>query len=213
MASWTKFGDALNNVSSGNQFVNSGSESLKLFGQFNGGTNFSGVTQGLTVTPGQELTATASAFIAANDSIAGSANFAELKFDYFSKQHGEFGSSDYLGSDSITLADGFSANNQWLTRQLTAVAPAGAVEARGVIVFGQRNNAGGAVHVDDVNFSAVPTVLLGDVNQDGVVGFLDIAPLIALLTSGNYQAEGDLNEDSVVSFLDINPFIAALTSQ
>ena len=142
-----------------------------------------------------------------------SANFAELKFDYFSKQHGEFGSSDYLGSDSITLADGFSANNQWLTRQLNAVVPAGAVEARGVIVFGQINDAGGAVHVDDVNFAIVPSVLLGDVNQDGVIGFLDIAPLIALLTSGDYQLEADVNEDSAVNFLDISPFILALTNQ
>lgn len=212
LASWTKFGDAINNVSSGNQHVNTGSESLKLFGQFNGVTNFSGITQGLTVTPGQELTATASAFIASNDSIAGSANFVGMNFDYFSVPHGEFGSPEFLGSDSITLANGNSPNNVWLTRQLNAVVPAGAVEARCVLVFGQSNNAGGAVHVDDVNFSVVSSVLLGDVNLDGAVNFLDIAPLIALLTSGDYQLEADCNEDGEVNFLDISPFILILTN-
>ena len=212
LGSWTKFGDAINNVGSGNEQVQTGTESLKLYGQFNGSTNYSGITQGLTVTPGQELTATASAFIASNDSIAGSGNFVDLKFDYFSEQHGEFGSPQYLGSDSISLANGSSANNVWLTRTLTAVAPPGAVEARGVLVFGQQDNAGGAVYVDDVNFAIVSPVLLGDVDLNGDVNFLDIAPFIALLTSSVYQLEADLNEDGVVTFLDISPFIAALTN-
>lgn len=212
LGAWTKFGDAINNVSSGNEQVRTGSESLKLYGQFNGETNFSGVTQGLTVTPGQELTATASALIASNDSIAESGNFVDLKFDYFSEQHGEFGSPQYLGSDSISLVNGSSANDVWITRTLSAVAPPGAVEARGVLVFGQQNDAGGAVHVDDVNFAIVSPVLLGDVDQNGVVNFLDIAPFIALLTSVTYQIEADVNQDDIVTFLDIGPFIMALTN-
>ena len=55
------------------------------------------------------------------------------------------------------------------------------------------------------------SVLLGDVNSDTVVDFLDIAPFIALLTSGMFQAEADANMDMVVDFLDIAPFIALLT--
>jgi len=215
LAAWTKFGDWINNVGSGNQHVRTGSESLKLYGQFNGVTNYSGVTQGLTVTPGQELTATASAFIAANDSIAGSGNFVDLKFDYFSEPHGEFGSPEYLGSDSVNLANGNSANNQWLTKQLNAVAPAGAVEARGVLVYGQVANAGGAVNVDDVEFAIVPImppILLGDVNLDGDVNFLDISPFIDRLTTGEFQAEADVNQDGVVDFLDISAFIIILSN-
>lgn len=60
-----------------------------------------------------------------------------------------------------------------------------------------------------VDSSAGPC-LLGDVNLDGAVNFLDIAPFIGLLTNATFQCEGDTNEDSVVSFLDIAPFIDIL---
>lgn len=58
---------------------------------------------------------------------------------------------------------------------------------------------------------ASTSVLLGDVNQDGVVNFLDIAPFIDFLTNGNYLEEADCNLDGVVTFLDIAPFIAILS--
>ena len=56
----------------------------------------------------------------------------------------------------------------------------------------------------------VSAVLLGDVDQDGVVNFLDIASFIVILTNGPYLAEADCNEDGVVDFLDIASFIAIL---
>ena len=55
-------------------------------------------------------------------------------------------------------------------------------------------------------------VLRGDVNLDGMVNFLDIAPFILRLSDMENQAEADLNEDGVVNFLDISPFIQALTN-
>ena len=54
-------------------------------------------------------------------------------------------------------------------------------------------------------------VLLGDVNQDDEVNFLDITPFIGLLSGGGSQAEADLNEDGMVDFLDITPFIRLLS--
>ncbi len=57
----------------------------------------------------------------------------------------------------------------------------------------------------------VPTVLLGDVNRDGVVNFLDIAPFIAVLSGNGFQAEADCDENGVVNFLDIAAFIAILS--
>ncbi len=53
--------------------------------------------------------------------------------------------------------------------------------------------------------------LLGDVNQDGGVNFLDIAPFILLLQNGDFLEEADTNEDGGVNFLDIGPFISLLT--
>ncbi len=59
----------------------------------------------------------------------------------------------------------------------------------------------------------IQTALLGDVNLDGVVTFLDIAPFIALLSMAEFQAEADVDEDGFVTFLDISPFIAILSGQ
>ena len=61
--------------------------------------------------------------------------------------------------------------------------------------------------------ASVSAPILGDVNQDGVVDFLDIAPFISILASNDYLVEADINEDEVVNFLDIQPFIDTLASQ
>lgn len=60
---------------------------------------------------------------------------------------------------------------------------------------------------------APATVILGDVNLDGSVTFLDISPFISVLAAVGFQAEADCNEDGLVGFLDIAPFIAILASQ
>ncbi len=158
LAEWTKFGDAINNVSSGHEYLASGTESLKLYGQFNGETNYSGVEQGISVSEGDELFASADAFIASSDSIAGTGNEVYLKIDYYNELYGEFGTGEYIGTDSILLANSSSINDEWYNRELFSIAPTGAVEARLAIVFAQQANAGGAVYVDNVQFglTAVP---------------------------------------------------------
>ena len=55
--------------------------------------------------------------------------------------------------------------------------------------------------------------ILRDVNGDGVVNFLDIAPFIALLSSQEFQAEADIDGNGIVNFLDIGPFIVILSGQ
>lgn len=55
--------------------------------------------------------------------------------------------------------------------------------------------------------------ILGDVNLDSFVNFLDIAPFISALSSGGDQLEADCNQDCAVNFLDIAPFILILTGQ
>lgn len=56
-------------------------------------------------------------------------------------------------------------------------------------------------------------VLLGDVNLDDVVNFLDISPFITVLSLAEFQEEADCNEDGSINFLDISPFIALLGTQ
>jgi len=64
---------------------------------------------------------------------------------------------------------------------------------------------------DDFQISEIVSTLLGDVDQNGAVNFLDIGPFIGLLSSGLYQVEADINEDGEVNFLDIGPFIGLLS--
>ncbi len=51
---------------------------------------------------------------------------------------------------------------------------------------------------------------LGDVNGDGNVDILDVAPFVAAIT-GEFVCEADVNEDGVVDILDVAPFVALLT--
>lgn len=58
-----------------------------------------------------------------------------------------------------------------------------------------------------------PTSVLGDVNLDGNVGFLDIIPFVEVLRTAGYQHEADVDQNGVVDFLDIGPFITILFGQ
>ena len=66
--------------------------------------------------------------------------------------------------------------------------------------------------IGSLTVTVVPeSILLGDINLDGVVTFLDISPFIAILSSGGFQAEADVDESGEVNFLDISHFIAILS--
>ena len=78
LAHWSTLGNTpnfgTNNVRGDTQHVLSGDASLKVYGQFNGAENVSGVQQGISVSAGQELLAEVSTFVSANDSIVGTNN-------------------------------------------------------------------------------------------------------------------------------------------
>ena len=59
----------------------------------------------------------------------------------------------------------------------------------------------------------VPDPLLGDVNLDSSVDFLDISMFVGLITTGVYQVEADIDQNDTVDFLDISPFVTLLTGQ
>ena len=112
--------------------------------------------------------------------------------------------NDQIGSAVSIVASGFGTGADILLtfNDLGATNPNG--------VFNNRSN---AVYA---SFTAAPfsepEPLLGDVNTDGIVNFLDIAPFIGVLsTPGSFQAEADVNQDGAVSFLDIAPFIGVLS--
>ena len=56
----------------------------------------------------------------------------------------------------------------------------------------------------------IPEVLVGDVDLNGAVNFLDISPFITVLLMGGDQAEADCDKSGAVDFRDISPFIGLL---
>ncbi len=57
---------------------------------------------------------------------------------------------------------------------------------------------------------AIPDFIVADVNTDGSINLLDVAPFVDLLSNGTYRVEADLNKDGEVNLLDVRPFVIAL---
>jgi beta-glucanase (GH16 family) len=207
LAQWTRFGNAnnTNNVSVHNEAAH-GDAALKLFGQYTGSNNASGVSQGITVAAGDEVRASLSRFIRTNDTIFGGPNSAQMKIEFYNAFGARPGSSALLGAatQTLTIANGSSPQNAWADFILNAVAPAGAVEARLSIIFNQSGNAGGAVHVDDVGFVNARLADTADFNLDGSVDGDDLTLWKAGVgaDSGADRADGDANGDGAVDGAD-----------
>lgn len=65
--------------------------------------------------------------------------------------------------------------------------------------------------VADLQAHNAAVVLLGDVNLDGMVNFLDITPFIRVLADGGFLAQADCDQSGEVDFLDISVFIRILS--
>lgn len=209
LAKWSIFGNRMEgvaNVSIHSEATLDGDAALKLFGQFNGQQNVSGVEQGISVSEGDSISATASAFIRSLDSIAGTENRVDMKFDYYRQFGGKFGSNMYLGSKTVTLADGSSANDEWLQHELTDEVPPNAVEARLALVFVQPDGEGGAVHIDGVSFTNHDLEFNADANGDGSVDGSDL--LKWQQNAGKAEdvgvGDGDFNYDGIVDAKDLD---------
>jgi len=200
---WTLFGNNNGNVTAATEAVLSNDRSLKLYGQFNGSANVAGVSQGISVSEGDQIRAAASAFIRSADTISGTSNLAQMKIEFYSLFGGAHGSPSFLGETLLTMADGSSVNDAWIEHQLTGVAPVGAAEARLVLQFLQPNgSASGAVHIDNVSFGISDVVSLnGDYNGDRVVDQLDYDTWRSNFGSTT-MLNADGNKDGIVDAAD-----------
>ncbi len=81
--------------------------------------------------------------------------------------------------DPIQFFTAVEASNLFTEPQIT-------IEA-GTNPFG-----GSGLYVGDLDFQS-REILVGDVNLDDQISLLDVAPFIALITSGQFQAEADVN--------------------
>ena len=80
--------------------------------------------------------------------------------------------------------------------------------------FGEDNDGNlFVVSLDGNVFRLNSANMLGDVNLDGAIDFSDIPAFIAVLSSGNFQAEADCDLSGEVDFSDIPAFIEILSRQ
>lgn len=144
------------------------------------------------------------------------ASFASLEIDLGGTQAGEFdqllvdGNAALSGTLDVSLIDGFDGANGQSIDIITANSVTGTFD--NVIAPADMNvqvNYSASV----VSLQVTDDFLLGDVNLDGVVDFLDIAPFINVLSQAIVQDEADTTQDGVVNFLDIFPFITILSTQ
>ncbi len=193
LAHWSVFGNRVttNNVSVHNEAVADGAASLKLFGQFAGATNVSGISQGLAVVEGDAVSAALESFIRSEDSIAGTNNRVQAKIEFYREFGGKYGSSSFISEVVSTVADGQSPNDEWRTHELSAAAPGGAVEARLSLVFLQQGSAAGAVHIDNVAFVNPRLAIPGDADGDGDVDADDLG-----LWRQQFGGQGPLSADA-----------------
>jgi hypothetical protein len=203
LAGWSTFGNVQPNIQTGHEVAaREGKQTLKLFGQFSGSENYSGVSQGISVTAGDTLSASASALVPSVDDLVG-ANSVVLKFDYFSDFGGLFDSSSYLGSSApVVVADAATVNDAWLDFQLTDTAPAEAVEARLVLVFIQPSGEGGSAHIDQVRFENLDLQKNAGDDKDGEgasfsSGQQDVSPSVRVtVATDDYESLGSTHADS-----------------
>lgn len=193
---WTILGNVIDNVSTADDHSLDGDHALKLFGQFTGSSNSSGISQGITVSGGDVVRASVSSFIDSLDSVLATENQVAMKIEFYDEFGGAFASSDLIGESQIIIADGSSVNDSWLDHLLVETAPSGAEEARLVFSFLQPANQSGAVYIDQAVIKIVAEFAESDFDLDGDVDGDDLAKWEGDYgVNGLSDADGDGDSD------------------
>jgi len=165
LANWTTFGA---NISLATDTACSGTKSSKVYGQFSGGQNDSGLSQDVPALPGDSFQADSWLLTPKNDSIAGANTaWAEVSFHDAGGQVLSLYRSNSLGAGirggiwhplpvnrQLNPVDG-----SFLGLVTDLVAPEGTVFARKRVVFRQIANAGGSVRFDDLELFKVAGIV------------------------------------------------------
>lgn len=131
-------------------------------------------------------------------------NSFQMEFDptatFVPIQLGQFGANVHY-PESANVVDQFG-------RPIANALMTGFVEADPADTFFSQTS--GGIFVDLGYRLKKDTILLGDINLDGQVSLLDVAPFVTLLTDGKFQVEADVNLDDAVNLLDVAPFVDLL---
>lgn len=194
---WFKYGNAF--AEAGIPY--SGTRSGKLFGNFTGSPNSSGVYQNATASPGQHWAAFASFLNRGSDAMSGG-NTASIVIEWRNNN------DELLGSVSAPALNVSSIRDSYQRVKVLGTAPAGTTRARCLIRFDQVGNAGGAAFFDDVVFGPIDCPLcIADFNEDGGVDGSDVESFYTAWESGETLA--DVNGDGGVDGNDVETFYTA----
>lgn len=195
---WTGFGNRYYEGALGYQ----GASSVKLFGNFSGGFNASGVYQDIPVTPGKWYRVRGQWLTPSSDRIAGG-NFTALNIEWRDANGNLISYVSNSAIDAATPAD------QWFASQTQGFAPPGAVNGRVVVLYFQPAMAAGSSRTDEIDFreGTCPT----DVNGDDVTDDIDFVEFANAYNSlaCSMICPADFNGDAMVDDLDFVLFAAA----
>ena len=128
----------------------------KMFGNFSGGFNVSGVFQAFPAVPGQQFTLDCWTRHFSGDPMLGTGlpnnNWAVMKIAFFNAGGNEIGNAERI------VLDGNSVTDQWIDNPaVTGTAPVGTTSVQALLLYLQPGNVGGAAQFDDVEFTTPPT--------------------------------------------------------
>ena len=146
------------------------------------------------------------------DIVVGFSDASEISFtaagpDWFGPFDGQPNIGSFPGTNSIDL--GNPGEDLLITESIFRFDEAGKTITS--IAFENATNFGGGVAIFGANFVVETRCMPGDVNQDGIVNLLDVAPFVDALSNSEFQCEADANEDGIVNLLDVAPFIELLS--
>ena len=112
------------------------------------------------------------------------------------------------GTGTLLLSFDDASTNFNIDRFVGGIVTEGTDSIRSFVV----SNESGNLELDELIFAfASDQGMPGDINCDGLVNLLDVAPFIDLLSDDGYSIKADINLDGVVNLLDIGPFVTLLS--
>lgn len=160
---WVAFGNAFTTAANPCLVPNSGAQLLKMFGNFSGGFNVTGIFQAFATTPGEQWSLSSHSRFCSDDPMignhvsGGTGNWVVQKIAFFDAADAEIG---FAAAESVILDGSFAVNTWHNNAPIVGTAPAGAVLVRAFLLYLQNENNfdGGAAQIDDVDFSVVTPI-------------------------------------------------------
>lgn len=196
---WSRFGNAFVDTSRGR----TGPSAAKLFGNFSGGFNTSGIYQDRPAQPGQRWELSAFWRNDAGDPMQ-PGNTTALNIEWRTQ------AGQLISFESVPAIHSGTPTNRYTEFRVSGVAPPGTGRARAVMLFFQPAMAAGAAFIDDADFRVVPECG-PDFNGDGFLDFFDLDDFVRCFEGEACPPgqDADFNNDGFIDFFDADDYVAA----